>query len=363
MVRALDLATLNHQIGHHEVDNALRQIALVLQQFIEHIPNVYAGRLNGSDFALIVSGNLDAEGLATDVAHQLAEKLDNNGLQTLALPVAACTYSAEEKRSELMSKLDGALAQAELKGNRAVVTLATNATTQHRNLNEWRTAILHALTEEKLELASFPVKEAHGDILHFEAPVRLQLDGQLQPAGYFVHWAARLGLIPRIDLEVVKTALRQLAHLKLPLAINISADSLCNADFRAQVIALLTSASDEAKDLWLDFPESCALRHMAEFRAFSAQLRSFGCRVGLEHVGLELTHIRELQDIGLHYLKVDSAIVRDIDTNAGNQPFLQNLCKIGHSLGFTMIAEGVNSEAEKQMLFKLGMDAVTGPGV
>jgi EAL domain-containing protein (putative c-di-GMP-specific phosphodiesterase class I) len=262
-----------------------------------------------------------------------------------------------------MHKLDGALAQAEIKGNRAVIALPKNADSHHRNLNEWRSAIVQAVNDEQLELASFPVKNVEGSIIHFEAPMRLQIDGKLQPAGYFVHWAARLGLIPDIDLEVVKTALHQLNYTQLPLAINISEDSLCSAKFREEVLTILKASSDKTSDLWLDFPESCALRHMAEFRSFSNQLRNLGCRVGLEHVGLDFTKIRELQDIGLNYLKIDSAIVRDIDNNPGYQLFLKNLCKICHSIRFSMIAEGVVSDQEKKSLFKLGIDAVTGPGV
>ena len=102
---------------------------------------------------------------------------------------------------------------------------------------------------------------------------------------------------------------------------------------------------------------------MAELRSFTNSLRAIGCHVGLEHVGLEFTKIRELQDIGLHYLKIDGAIIRDIDSNTGNQQFLSGLCKIGHSLGMLMIAEGVNSKAEKEKLEQLNIDGLTGPGI
>ncbi len=115
--------------------------------------------------------------------------------------------------------------------------------------------------------------------------------------------------------------------------------------------------------MWLDFAETCALRHAAEFRTFNAPLRALGCKVGLEHVGAEFSRIRELQDLGIDYIKIDSAIVRDIHENSGNQRFLRNLNKIGHSLGCMMIAEGVVHEQEKVMLFTLDVDAVTGPGV
>ncbi|RYZ98249.1 MAG: EAL domain-containing protein [Moraxellaceae bacterium] len=232
----------------------------------------------------------------------------------------------------------------------------------HRNLTDWRDAITHALQLKKLQLAQFPVRTASGDILHTEAPVRLLLDDDWQPAGYFMPWAARLGIMPAIDLEVIKSALASIDS-ESSVAINISADSLCNADFREQALSLLNLSLSKTSRLWLEFPESCALRHMAELRSFTNALRAIGCRIGLEHVGLEFTQIRELQDIGLHYLKIDGAIVRDIDTNIGNQNFLSGLCKIGHSLGMVMIAEGVRSPAEKEKLIQLDIDGLTGPGV
>jgi diguanylate cyclase (GGDEF)-like protein len=363
ITRVLNLADINHQLGRAEVDQALSRIAMTLQEFVAQYPGSYAARLNGSDFALVIADCTTTEDLSDAVSKALRQALAQQ-LPMIALPLAACRYHAGEKRNEIMHKLDGALAQAEFNGDHAVITLAPdNLAVVHRNINEWRDAITTALNEHKLELASFPVKTTTNDILHFEAPVRLQLDDHLQPAGYFVPWASRLGMMPTIDIEVVKTALHQLSFLQTPLAINVSADALCDARFREQVITLLTGEKDKARDLWLEFSESCALRHPAEFRSFSHILRELGCRVGLEHVGPEFTHISELQDIGLSYLKIDSSVIRDIDTNIGNQGFVQGLSKIGHSLGMIMIAEGVKTAGESETLFKLGLDAVTGPGV
>jgi len=364
IVRVLNLVDINHQLGRAETDQALCQIAATLQEFATHYPHSYAGRLNGSDFALVIAGYTEAESLSKELSHNLIQQLNEQGLSLIALPLAACRYRAGEKRNELMHKLDGALAQAELRGDHAVITLSSDSSVgAHRNLNEWRDAIGNALREQQLELASFPVKTSAGEILHFEAPVRMQLDHQLQPAGYFVPWAARLGMLPAIDLEVVKIALHQLSFVQTPLAVNISADALCDAHFREQVIICLRAEPNKTRDLWLEFSESCALRHTAEFRSFSHVLRTLGCRVGLEHVGPEFMRITELQDMGLNYLKVDSSVIRDIDTNSGNQNFLQGLCKIGHSLGMIMIAEGVKTAEEITTLAKLGIDAMTGPGV
>jgi diguanylate cyclase (GGDEF)-like protein len=363
IVRFLNLADINNHLGRAAADHALLQIAGVFHQFISRYPGSHAGRLNGSDFILVISSNPSAETIGAELSEQLSAQLNTDELRTIQLPVAVCTYNRGEKRNELLHKLDGALAQAELKGNRAIITLNnTHQPLAHRNLSDWREAITQALEHKKLQLAQFPVSSPDGELIHFESPVRLLLDDDWQPAGYFMPWAARLGIMPAIDLEVIKTALTTLDK-KSAIAINISADSLCSATFREQAISLLNHSLDKAKYLWLEFPESCALRHIAELRSFTNSLRAIGCHVGLEHVGLEFTKIRELQDMGLHYLKIDGAIIRDIDSNTGNQQFLSGLCKIGHSLGMLMIAEGVNSKEEKEKLEQLNIDGLTGPGI
>ncbi|MET0356298.1 MAG: EAL domain-containing protein [Cellvibrio sp.] len=362
IIRLLNLTELNNQLGRAAVDHTLLQIARVLHQIIARYEGSHAGRLNGSDFMLVVAGNSSAEDIGKELSERINSQLNGKDLSNIQLPIAACTYVSGEKRNELLHKLDGALAQAELKGNRAVVILNNNQPLAHRNLTDWREAINHALQLKRIQLAHFPVRNPANEILHYEAPVRLLLDDDWQPAGYFMPWAARLGIMPTIDLEVMKTALTALEKYKA-IAINISADSLCNAMFREEAITLLKESSIRPYGLWLEFPESCALRHMAELRSFTNALRTIGCHVGLEHVGLEFTKIRELQDIGLHYLKIDGAIVREIHTNVGNQNFVSGLCKIGHSLGMLMIAEGVHSQEEKEKLLQLDIDGFTGPGI
>ena len=362
IIRFLNLAELNNHLGRASADHALLQIAGVLHQFVGRYSGSYAGRLNGSDFMLVISNNPSAESIGAELSEHINSQLSGENLNNIQLPIAVCTYTSGEKRNELLHKLDGALAQAELKGNRAVVIVNTQQPLAHRNLADWREAINNALQMKRIQLAHFPVRNPSGDILHYEAPVRLLLDDDWQPAGYFMPWAARLGIMPAIDLEVIRTAIAALEK-NTAIAINISADSLCNAMFREDALALINQSLAKAKDLWIEFPESCALRHMAELRSFTNSLRILGCHVGLEHVGLEFTKIRELQDIGLHYLKIDGAIVRDINNNTGNQNFLSGLCKIGHSLGMQMIAEGVHSNAEKEKLLQLDIDGFTGPAV
>jgi diguanylate cyclase (GGDEF)-like protein len=370
LVRLLNLAQVNNNLGRQETDRALKEVAAVLATSAEFMERAFTGRLNGSDFALVIAGAHSVDSLARQISTRIQNHLAAAGLAQLALPLAASEFLVGEERGTLMHRLDGALAQAELQGDFGVMALSAEkfankdtSPVQRRNLEDWRQSLRQALNENKLELASFPVKTLSNSIIHFESPARLQLDQNLQPAGYFMPWASRLGLMPQIDLAVLKIALHQLSFTQTPLAINISAEALCDANFRSQALSIIEKEKHKAGELWLEFSESAALRHPAEFRNFCHSLHDLGCHLGLKHVGTDFARIENLQDLGLNYLKLDEAIIRDISSNPGNQGFIQSLCKIGQSLGMLLIASGVKTADEKLTLSSLGIDAFTGPGV
>ena len=364
IARVMELQHLNNQLGHHQVDQLLCAIASVFSDLTQRYPASYAGRLNGSDFCLLIPTDTPIDIVSADISQQLNFQLIATGHAQIALPMALCNFKHGDGRADLLHRLDGALAQAELKGNRAVVIRDEGqADSQSKNLSQWREAIDNALLAQEIALVKFPVRNAQGELVHDETAVRLQLDNAQKPAGYFIPWAVRLGIMSNIDLAVLRMALTQLANMAQPMAINVSAAALCSASFREQALELIAAHPGRTSQLWLEFPETCVVRHAEELRIFTTQLRQLGCSVGLEHVGLEFTQFDKLQEMGLAFLKIDSAIIRDIDTQPNNQTFVQSLCTLGHSIGLLMIAEGVQTTTERDMLFTLGMDGVTGPHI
>ncbi|AQT59045.1 EAL domain-containing protein [Cellvibrio sp. PSBB023] len=364
IARVMELQHLNNQLGHHQVDQLLCAIASVFSDLTQRYPASYAGRLNGSDFCLLIPTDTPVDIVSADISQQLNFQLIATGHAQIALPMALCNFKHGDGRADLLHRLDGALAQAELKGNRAVVIRDEGqADSQSKNLSQWREAIDNALLAQEIALVKFPVRNAQGELVHDETVVRLQLDNEQKPAGYFIPWAVRLGVMSNIDLAVLRMALTQLANMAQPMAINVSAAALCSASFREQALELIAMHTGRTQQLWLEFPETCVVRHAEELRIFTTQLRRLGCSVGLEHVGLEFTQFDKLQEMGLAFLKIDSAIIRDIDTQPNNQTFVQSLCTLGHSIGLLMIAEGVQTTAERDVLFTLGMDGVTGPHI
>jgi EAL domain-containing protein (putative c-di-GMP-specific phosphodiesterase class I) len=189
--------------------------------------------------------------------------------------------------------------------------------------------------------------------------------GEWLPAGRFLPIAERLKLTPALDLAAVTLGLQELKSQPLlaGLAINLSASSVEDADFRKKLLALLNAQKSTAGRLWLEIAENGALKHLPMFRELCHGLKVAGCRIGLEHFGHQFSQIGLLHDLGLDYLKVDSSFIRGLDSNPGNAAFLKGLSGIAHNIGLQVLAEGVATQAEWAALKDAGFDGATGPAI
>ncbi len=363
IARIGDLAELNRRLGRAAADVLLAELAARLQSTIEQT-DWTAGRLNGTDLALLAPGAEDPGSLAANLAAHLHTWLDADPQRApLALPIGACTYAAGETRAELLTRVDGALAAAEQAGPRAQNIAADTTASTRLVQTQWRDVLKQALAEHGVRLGSYPAISATGHVLHFEAPARLYLDGDWHTAGYFMPWAARQNMTGAVDLAVARAALAQIAANDMEIGINLSPETLRDAAHRSELFALLQQSPVQARKLWIELPAHGALRHVAEFRALCVALHPLGCRLGIEHVGATFTHIADLHNLGLDYVKVDAAIIRGIDSDTGNQAILRGLCTLAHSIGMLIIAEGVATDAERECLPGLGIDGMTGPAI
>ena len=365
ITRVEDLAALNQTLGREATDQLLRDVAQCFSAAADGHDAREAGRLNGSDFALLAAGESEAQALCDTLRIRLQGLADAwRARVALRLPIGAAVFHHGEARSELLATADDALAAAEQASDSAVhVAMPSTQPPAHLSSQQWRDALLQALQGQGVRLGHFPVMSSDGAVLHFECPVRLLLDGDWQPAGYFMHWAARVDLMPQLDLAVVRAALAGIAETRQPLGINVSRESLASPTFREALPALLGQYPKQARSLWIEVAEYGARLHLAEFRALCAVAKSFGCKTGIEHAGPQLGRIAGLQEIGLDYLKIDPSMVRDVDTDDSNHDFLRSLCNLAHGIGIAVIAEGVSRPEEANRLIEIGFDGFTGPAI
>lgn len=365
MVRLNNLSQLNEEIGHLATDALLKRLGEWFSE-LDSTLATQSGRLNGSEFCLVSHTEELPEQLAEQVARGVHRIFDvPNQTHETAIPIAVARFHGGETVSQLMSRLDSALIEAQQQGRSIINTEAPEPFPGAPSDQQgWRALLTSAIETQQIELGQFTVVDKAGEVLHIESPVRLKLAGEWRPAGQFIGWAGRLGMIRQIDMLAVQAAIKQLQQQALPIGVNLSPESMLDASWLSSLVAHIRQQPTElAKRLWIDIPEYGVFRHDAAFRNLCRTLHPLGVRIGLEHVGPQFARIGQLHDLGLDYAKIDASFIRNIDASTGHQAVARGLCMVGHAMGLQIIAEGVSSAAEHRCLIDLGFDGFTGPGI
>ncbi len=370
LVRITDLKHINQQLGHRRTDELLHALADVIRNITgnqnEHFSQAGSGRLRATDFALLLTDCNSLWQLSNALEQQLKKLSERyKEISGLQLSIAGSYFHSGEPLSQLLLRVDGLLAVAEhqqhgntelcLEPELAPAAVFTSA-------EQWRQALTEALQQPALQLQYYPVVSLDGTLLHQEAMVRLTLGGEVRTAGFFIAWARRLGLLPQLDLAVMKLVLQELQRTgsASAVAVNLSAEILRDGESRQQLKALLQDYPAEAAHLWLEFNEQTVISELPLLAGFGQTVRAAGCKLGLQAAGHHMDHFPELQAAGLDYLKLDSALLRP---SAEGNVFIQGLCTLGHSVGLVIIADGLNGEPDLAQLQLQGIDAVSGPAI
>ncbi|WP_255990031.1 EAL domain-containing protein [Chitinolyticbacter albus] len=364
LLRLHDLIGLNRRLGRERADQFLQSVAGKLGVALSAQPDALLARLNGADFAVLLPGE-QAE-LAEDLAQRMqaglaelrrAELADQPDLAAIGI----APYRASEAIGTVLARCDEALAQAE--GSRNGIQLAQrDATPPVRSGQEWQAEIRRALDKGAFRLAAYPVLRQDGTLWHREMMLRLQqADGQLLTAGTFMPMASRLGLTSVLDLETVRLACAELERSQDDVAVNLSAVSIADAQFVDKLLALLRGHKAQTSRLWLEVNEFGFRDEMMALAEFARRVRPLGCKVGIEHFGRHFGSIPQLYELQLDYLKLDSSFVQGIEMHTGNQQLIKAIVGVAQGNGLMSIAEGVQTDAEWDMLAKLGVQGMTGP--
>lgn len=369
LVRIADLAGINRMLGHGQTNALLAELAGILQRWPEQeralFAGMNAGRLNGSDFLLLLTDTDALPALSAALDQRLREWSQGVADVQPVLPQGACYFTAGESRGDVMSRIDSMLAVAEQGGATGTAVMETVSSRHHWSEGEWRELLNNVTTAHAVVSARFPVLTlADNDCLHEEAMMRVHWQGSTWRAGDITPWARRLGRLAELDLAMVEHVIDGLKHNEQkPVAVNVSVDTLRDAAGRQRLVSLLSNAGGFAPLLWLEFAERHVIAELELFRAFCTEVKATGCHLGIERAGRDFAKIAHLEELGLDYLKVDGSLLAGLEENEGNQGFLRGFCSLGHSIGLCMIADGVQDAQQRDLLRALGFDAAGGPGI
>jgi len=367
IVRITGLAELNRTFGRKAIDSMLKGIGSALNAMVVKHSRWAASRLNGSDFALLAPRAVDAREAAEEMQGAIREILDTRSMgDNVTFPAASTIYAHGDTFGSLMTRLDGAL-QASDKEGESTINIAHKGDVPlgsiKDQLEEWRGIFAEAFRDKLFSLGQYPVVDTQGEVIHYEAPVRLEWRGETLAAGQFLPWINRLELSMDLDKEVVTRTIDMIRETGKPLCANLSVASVVEPEFPDWLSEILSRNPVEAAQLWLDVSESMAFRHLDNFKRLCKRAKAYDSKVSIEHMGHQLAELGQLHDMGLDSLKVDANFVRDIENNVANQTLLRTLCTVGHSIGVIVIGEGVRTAEEWESLKELGADGASGPGI
>ena len=310
LLRVMDLAGLNRQLGYAAVDRLLVTIAQALRPYADQVRGCFLGRLNGSDFALC----LPVAGVAQETALALAEAL-RLVLPTFGVNAAVCIGGVEIDREmppgKVMATADAALARAELRGPFSVeMGSGLLGSVAVLGEGEWRQRLRLALDRQSLQLMEFPVLNVRSQLVHLECPLRLQFDpdGPFEPAARWLPLALRSRLTGDIDECALALALKASGQDGRARGVNLSPASLSDSGFASRLRALLLTAPQAARLIWLEVAEIAAVENFDLLQELGRQVRPTGVRFGIDHAGERLGQIPRLFEAGFDYVKLDGLV-------------------------------------------------------
>lgn len=206
-----------------------------------------------------------------------------------------------------------------------------------------------------------PIVDAHtGHLVEEELLVRMiGADGALIGPDGFLPQADRFGLMAAIDRFMVASGI-ELARAGRRVAVNLSADSINDADTMDAIIEELRQAGDAAARMSFEITETTAVASMEVARRFSDDMKVLGCRVALDDFGTGYGTFTELRGLALHALKIDQSFVRDMLSDKRDESVVKMIIGIAKEFGLLTTAEGVEDADTRTRLVELGVDQLQG---
>ena len=360
--------SLNDTLGHDIGDILLQQVARRLESCVREVDTV--ARLGGDEFVVLLEDLSEHSIEAASQTELIGIKVLNSLNQTYQLgihvhhstpSIGATLFNKQESMEELLKQADIAMYQAKKAG---------------RNTLRFFDPEMQLMVDKRMLLEAEMRKAVENDQFHLY--YQIQVDHTQRPLGAealirwmhperglispaeFIPIAEEIGLINTIGGWVLKTACAQIkawqneSHTKnLVLSINVSAKQFHKADFADQVKAVLECCDINPKLLKLELTEGMLLENIDDTIPTMFALRDIGVGFSLDDFGTGYSSLQYLKQLPLTQLKIDQSFVRDISFDNSDKAIVSTIVAMAHSLNLDVIAEGVETEGQREILCSL----------
>ena len=364
------LHVLNENLGMHVGDEVIVRVAEAIRRSVT--PRMLASRISGDRFALMLP---DATvNHAQDLAERLRDSLEQLGFirdrQTVDITASfgiAAVMGGHHPLSHALASAEIACKAAKDRGRNRVEIYADGDQSIVRRYTDLTLVgtVRSALLDQRFRLEAQPIVALNGGPSHpkFELLLRMTDEaGNSVPPDKFLSAAERYQLAPAIDRWVVRQVIETLKPVAEPLyrlhacfAVNISGQSLGDAEFATFMESTLRDAGLPLALLSFEVTETAAVANIVRAEALIRRLRELGCAVALDDFGRGLSSLTYLKTLPVTHLKIDGSFVRDVVTDERSHAMLSAIVQLARAMGLETVAECVESDAIRQAIRDLGV--------
>ncbi len=361
---------LNDTLGHEVGDMLLRQVAQRLRACVRREDTV--ARLGGDEFVVMLQELSTDSQEAAAHTRRVGEKI----LCKLNVPysLGATSYhstpsigatlmgGAQQSSADLLKQADIAMYQVKSQGRNALCFFDPQMQISISARAQLEGDLQQALTRQQFLLHYQPQFHRNGLVVGAEALIRWQhpVRGLIGPVG-FIGVAEQSELIVPMGHWVLRTACEQLAawesdarYRQVQLSVNVSARQFRQRDFVARVVEVLRETGARAHLLKLELTESLVMDNVDDTIAKMGLLKAKGVRFSVDDFGTGYSSLAYLTRLPLDQLKIDQSFVRNLGVKHTDDVIVQTIIGMAGNLELDVIAEGVETQAQKDLLAQYG---------
>jgi len=361
---------INDILGHAMGDRLLKEVGHRLKRLLTE--DDLAGRMGGDEFTIVLTRQPDEQTavLASQEflnAFRAPHQIEDNELFVTASIGVALFPRHGHTVAELLRNADLAMYHAKNSGKNDVVVFRAKDHSASLERLRLENALRRALEHQEFELLYQPVVSMNGKVEGLEALLtwRHPIYGSISPK-QFIPIAEETGLIIDIGSWVIQRACLEAAswhkagHGAARISVNVSALQFERRDFLETVAAALALSKLPPDRLELELTESYIMKDLPQAAARLAQIRNLGVSIAIDDFGTGYSSLSYLNKLPVDSLKIDQSFLRNLHEPEGSLAVIQSIVRMAHSMNLSVVAEGVETRAELDLVRVLGCDKVQG---
>jgi diguanylate cyclase (GGDEF)-like protein len=360
---------VNDSLGHAAGDELLREAALRLRHAARISDTV--ARIGGDEFVLLLEGAgsvVDVAAMAQRLVGELARPfvLGDRPVE-ISASIGVVVYPDQCEGDKLLARADAAMYAAKRAGGNGFVFFESRMESDVEQQLSLQGELRHAVERGQLRLVYQPkVDSQRGTVCGVEALVRWRHPerGLLSPA-VFVPLAERFGLIGGIGQWVLEEACRQMQAwsrqgLQLPVAVNLSMHQLRDPQLAERIGRTLEQHGVSPSHLLCEVTESVAMEDPKTTQRTFEGLQRIGVFVSIDDFGTGYSSLSHLRQLPARQLKIDRSFVRDLEGSSDARAIVSAIIHLAHELGLSVVAEGVETLGQRDILVAMDCDELQG---